>query len=223
MNTSSFNNPLINFLNDYSSVYYSSFNRNYQNSHAKRWTKDDNHYNSKRCTHCGRRGHTIDKCHRLHGFPPNYKRRKFFVNNVTAIKKKNESETLTNQKESQQSSSFCLNKEQYNSLLTLLQQSQLAAIPSTEHHRISNTSTGIICHLKSLPKSVLWILDSSATDHISSSLDNFTTYRIIPYVPIKLPNGTTIMQTLKALSYFVLHSFCIMYYTYQDLTSISFQ
>jgi len=31
------------------------------------------------------------------------------------------------------------------------------------------------------------------------------------------------MQTLKALSYFLLHSFCIMYYTYQDLTSISFQ
>jgi len=35
-----------------------------------------------------------------HDFSPNYKKRKFFVNNVTAIKKANESETLTNQKES---------------------------------------------------------------------------------------------------------------------------
>ena len=107
MTTSSFNNPPINLLNDYSSVYYGSFNRNSQNSQAKRWTKDDNHYNSKRCTHCGRRGHTIDKCHRLHSFSLNYKRRKFFVNNVTAIKKANESKTLTNQKN-------------LNSLLTLI-------------------------------------------------------------------------------------------------------
>ena len=39
---------------------------------------------------------------------------KFFVNNVIVIKMANESETLTNQKESQQSSSFSLTKEQYN-------------------------------------------------------------------------------------------------------------
>jgi len=118
-----------------------------------------------------------------YGFPPNYKRRKFLVNNVTAIKKANESEALTNQKESQQSSSFSLTKEQYNSFLTLLQQSQsqLTATPSTEHHHISNTSTGIICNLKSLPKSVIWILDSGATDHISLSLENFARYGIIPY------------------------------------------
>jgi len=115
MTTSSFNNPLINFLNDSSSVYYGSLNKNSQNFQAKRWTKDENHYNSKKYTHCGRRGH------RLHGFSPNYKRRKFFVNNATTIKKANESETLTNQKKSQQSSSFSLNKDKCNSLLTLLQ------------------------------------------------------------------------------------------------------
>ena len=25
------------------------------------------------CTHCGKSGHTIDKCYKLHGFPPSYK------------------------------------------------------------------------------------------------------------------------------------------------------
>ena len=25
------------------------------------------------CTHCGKSGHTIDKCYKLHGFPPGYK------------------------------------------------------------------------------------------------------------------------------------------------------
>jgi len=97
MTSSSFNNLSVNLLNDSSSVYYGSFNKNYQ---VKRWTKDDKHYNSKKCTHCGRRGHTIDKCHRLHGFPSNYKRRNFLVNNITTIKKANESEALTTQKES---------------------------------------------------------------------------------------------------------------------------
>jgi len=119
---------------------------------------------------------------------------KFFVNNVTIIKKTNESETLTNQKESHQPSSFSLTKEQYNFLLTLLQQSQLAATPSIEHHHISNTSTCIICNLRSLPKFVLWVLDSGATDHISSSLENFATYRTIPDILIKLPNGTSLCK-----------------------------
>jgi len=120
----------------------------------------------------------------------------FFCNNDTA----NESETLTNKKESQWSSSFSLSKEQYNSLLTLLQQSQsqLVATPNTEHHHISNTPTCIICNLQSVPKSVLWILDSGATDHISSSLENFATYRIIPDIAIKLPDGTTVFANIKS-------------------------
>jgi len=81
--------------------HYCFFNKNSHNS-VKRWTKDDKHYSSKKCTHCGRRGHTIDECHHLHGFPPNYyKKRKSSVNNVTIIKISNESETLTNQEESQ--------------------------------------------------------------------------------------------------------------------------
>ena len=137
---------------------------------------------------------------------------KFYVNvkNVIAIKKANENETLTNQKESQQSSSFTLNKEQYNCLLALLQQAQLAATPSNEHHHISNTSTGIICNLRSLPKSVLWILDSGVSDHISSSLDKFATYKIISDVPIKLPNGTTVYANIKGTiifsTTFILHN-----------------
>jgi len=142
----------------------------------------------------------------------NYKRRKFFVRNATAIKKENESDALTNQKECQQSSSFSLTKEQYNSLLTPLQQSQsqLAATPSTEHHYISNTSTCIICNLKSLPKFVLWILDSGATNHISSSIENFATYRIIPDILIMLPNGTIVYANIKGTitfsTTFILHN-----------------
>ena len=33
------------------------------------------------CTHCGKMGHTMDKCYKLHGFPPGFK----FKNNRNAI------------------------------------------------------------------------------------------------------------------------------------------
>ena len=33
------------------------------------------------CTHCGKMGHTVDKCYKLHGFPPGFK----FKNNKNAI------------------------------------------------------------------------------------------------------------------------------------------
>ena len=33
------------------------------------------------CTHCGKMGHTVDKCYKLHGFPPRFK----FKNNKNAI------------------------------------------------------------------------------------------------------------------------------------------
>jgi len=96
MTTLSFHNPLVNILNDSSSVYYDYFNRNSQNSQAKIWINDDKHYNNKKCSHYCRRGHTIDECYRLHGFSLNYKRRNIFVHNI-AMKTANESETPTNQ------------------------------------------------------------------------------------------------------------------------------
>ena len=36
------------------------------------------------CTHCGKSGHTVEKCYRLHGFPPGFKfRNKSMANQVT--------------------------------------------------------------------------------------------------------------------------------------------
>jgi len=92
--TFSFNNSLVNLLNDSSNLYYGFFNINSQRILKPRWIKNK-YYNTKRYTHSSRRGHTIDKCHWLHDFPPNYKRRKFFGNTAIAIKKINESEAPT--------------------------------------------------------------------------------------------------------------------------------
>nr|KYP62154.1 Copia protein [Cajanus cajan] len=40
-----------------------------------------------------------------------------------------------------------------------------------------------------------WVLDSSATDHISSSLSHFFTYSLIKPIAVKLPNGDHVYAT----------------------------
>ncbi|XP_030931061.1 uncharacterized protein LOC115956939 [Quercus lobata] len=37
------------------------------------WTKGNNKKERPLCTHCNMLGHTIDKCYKLHGYPPGYK------------------------------------------------------------------------------------------------------------------------------------------------------
>jgi len=44
-----------------------------------------------------------------------------------------------------------------------------------------------------------WILDSGATDHVCSSLSEFTSYKSIKPIPISLPNGHTCLQNIVEL------------------------
>ena len=39
------------------------------------------------CTHCGKLGHTVEKCYKLHGFPPGYKfkNRNMMAHQVSAV------------------------------------------------------------------------------------------------------------------------------------------
>ena len=39
------------------------------------WSKGNNKKERPLCTHCNMLGHTIDKCHKLHGYPPEYKQK----------------------------------------------------------------------------------------------------------------------------------------------------
>ena len=42
-----------------------------------------------------------------------------------------------------------------------------------------------------------WILDTSATDHISNSLSYFTAYKHIPPIKVSLPNGILVSATIS--------------------------
>ena len=62
----------------------------------------------------------------------------------------------------------------------------------------SSSTTGIcgnslICYVKN--SQVPWILDSGATDHVSSLLHNFSSYISISPMVVKLPNGQHVTAT----------------------------
>ena len=68
-------------------------------NNAKNFNK--NEAGRPQCTHCGAMGHVVDKCYKLHGYPPGYKFKSkagstTFANNVIAVEEgSNECVSLT--------------------------------------------------------------------------------------------------------------------------------
>ncbi|XP_025983417.1 uncharacterized protein LOC114385294 [Glycine soja] len=157
-------------------------------------------YNTRKtCTYCEKLGHTIDVCYKKHGYPPGFKfnNGKTIANNVVAVEEKATDDQILPQ-ESQELVRF--SPEQYKALLALIQQPsaensasikpQVASISSCSN----NDATGIILSCEKA-NSTSWILDSGATDHVSSSLTNFHSYHQINPITVKLPNGHLVYAT----------------------------
>ena len=90
--------------------------------------------------------------------------------------------------------------EQYQTLLTLLQQSKSSDNVSNQISGIpSNTTTHI--GNKFLSSFSSWIIDSGATDHICSSLSYFTSYHQINLISVKLPNGNQVFANYSRSSF----------------------
>uniref|UniRef100_A0A2N9I913 Reverse transcriptase Ty1/copia-type domain-containing protein n=1 Tax=Fagus sylvatica TaxID=28930 RepID=A0A2N9I913_FAGSY len=122
------------------------------------------------CTHCGLLGHTVDKCYKLHGFPPGYKTRGKApaVANQTSL------------------SAFGSNAHASAEEISPLQLSQVQAQ--------SSSSTFPISFYDSI-KQNSWILDTGATDHMVHSLSCFTTVTSIIQATVELPNGNLVPVT----------------------------
>ena len=140
------------------------------------------------CSHCGILGHLVDKCYKLHGYPPGYGKGK----SKPAAHCVTDSSTLADSVE--MDSDMPMTQAQYQHLVSLL--SAQSAKPVAEVSAFSNmVSAGIAfsaCHIRSKLGHNSWIIDSGATSHIASSLDVFSSY-----VPVKdsfgtLPNKTTV-------------------------------
>lgn len=149
------------------------------------------------CTHCGLLGHTINKCYKIHVYPPGYKQksRNFTANQVTA---QPVADSVSTQ--------FPFSQEQCNQLFALLQNtSNMSSVnqactssalssyslPSTSDPNFSGlhvTLSSTVGHHTSPIE--FWILDSGATDRMTGSISCFSSIRTCVNISVKLSNGS---------------------------------
>jgi hypothetical protein len=147
--------------------------------------------NTKFCTHCRKTNHTEETCFYKYGFPPGYKtRNKGNSSNSQASASLAEADTSTSSQrassEEPSTDQVALSKEQYQSILNLLQQSQTNSHTVNNVHNLSMKSSG---NSITLP---YWIMDSGATDHICPHSSAFQSLKAIKPISIKLLDHTVI-------------------------------
>uniref|UniRef100_A0A2N9EDY1 Reverse transcriptase Ty1/copia-type domain-containing protein n=1 Tax=Fagus sylvatica TaxID=28930 RepID=A0A2N9EDY1_FAGSY len=134
------------------------------------------------CSHCGVAGHIVDKCYKLHGFPPGYKSRgnAHAANQVSVLEEPH----------------MPITQAQCQQLLALLSsQASLNAVPppqtpppassqseasSSTPHQVATASSQFL---------------SGATDHMVYSLLSFTYITSTIHNYIHLPNGQRVLAT----------------------------
>nr|KYP36911.1 hypothetical protein KK1_041926 [Cajanus cajan] len=153
------------------------------------------------CTHCGSLGHTESVCYRNHGFPSHNDNKH---NKVTFNRN---GKLCTHCGKMGHTIDVCYRKHGFpprHKLSTkhTVINSTVTASSSSHVNQISSISpsspAGICKHsfVCSVSQSVAsWIIDSGATDHISSSLQKFSSYVMINPVVIKLPTSQTVTAT----------------------------
>ncbi|XP_021690165.1 retrovirus-related Pol polyprotein from transposon RE1 [Hevea brasiliensis] len=163
---------------------------------------------SKVCTYCGKQRHTVDTCHKKHGFSPGYKFKNSgsYANQATV---EDQSSGNTDNAPSQVNSPSIqrvpFTQEQIRQLLVLIQP-YLTAIHTSKQVTTGNTlassSPGNSLVLSCIFKSNLWILDIGATHHICFSLSSFTSCKKINPIFVKLSNGTELVANYSGTTHF---------------------
>ncbi|XP_060179324.1 uncharacterized protein LOC132609376 [Lycium barbarum] len=197
-----------------------------QNFHSK--VAFEPQKSSLECKYCRNPGHSIKKCYRLHGFPPNFK----FTKNTGPRKTTAHVEFDSNHAghsnfdnsggphgESEHSYVLPgLTKDQHSQLMSLLQQSHIRASPPASNllasanfaGKLSPDSNVRTCLLTKI-ENTIWIIYSGVSDHMTSEFSlrfNLQTLPI-PYL-VSLPNGYKVKVTnigsLNLFPDFVLHN-----------------
>lgn len=136
------------------------------------------------CKHCGMIGHTIERCFKLNSFPKDFQRKPNFNQNFKPSSNNASSSSNTNTSQSSlgsqaPSSSVPLTQDQVSKLLALLEQ-------RTTHEASTNTAGTSVLRRSS------WIIDSGATQHMTSSIANLE--KVVDISELNLivnhPNGS---------------------------------
>jgi len=166
------------------------------------------------CSHCGVTGHTIEKCYKIHGFPPEFK----FTCNKSAG-----TSSSANQVQIIESSPLPFTQSQVQQLMMFMQNMQAnssssalqaggvsnttfdclnssnASNPcSVFHHTLLSNPKDLVfssCHISILPQPHTCIVDTGATDHMINSISLFTSITTTISSKVKLLNGKFALVT----------------------------
>ena len=151
------------------------------------------------CSYCKKPGHSVDKCYRLHGFPPNFKFR-----NPTRIAALVQTHDIDHTSDNQHTSVSVpgLTPEQSSQLMALLQNVQLNTEAQGINQAPSSAFTSFagitlhryrqnLCLLSSLVDwNNIWIIDTGASDHMCHNKALFTAFfSLTTPIAVTLPNG----------------------------------
>jgi hypothetical protein len=160
-------------------------------------------------------GHTVEKCYRIHGFPPGFK----FTRN------KPDSNSSANHVQTADNPSLPFTQSQFQQLMTFMQNNpaftpsssalQAGSISNTTSDRLIQSNAGnpfnfILSqsmnlnlqysvfssyHTSVLCQPHTWIIDTGATDHMINSISLFTSITTTISSKVKLPNGKFALVT----------------------------
>ena len=126
------------------------------------------------CRHCKTPGHTVDKCYKLHGFPPGYKPKITGQVNNTGVS----TSRPTNNEKPTEISVSSLTADQCNQLIGMLTAQLSASTPSTSVEGINSASfTAGTCAVSNnnsvISSKSIWVLDSGVSRHICADRSLF--------------------------------------------------
>ncbi|KAL6323616.1 hypothetical protein AAG906_039210 [Vitis piasezkii] len=175
------NNSAGNARSDRSDRFYSG------SQDSRRFDQDKRRSGSSRgrpqCTYCGEMGHFVEKCYQLHGYPPGHPKARTGSNF-----NRHKNTSVANQV------SDGANKDGGKSVLTGITEAQLQQLLSLLNDKDGGTSSQANAAVAKPGlfkiSSHRWIIDSGATDHISSSPKLFLHKdKNISLPPVLLPSG----------------------------------
>ena len=151
--------------------------------------------NTLHCSYCDRDYHSVEKCYYLHGFPMGHK---FHGKNVkppnqrrsNAIHAKTESNKVTDTgaRSRYPNDGSRLTTEEYNQLMSMLRKNDDGNSPHFANATGIITSSSEVIPVTS-HSNICWIIDSGATDHVTSSIKLMDPEYMPKSATIQFPNG----------------------------------
>lgn len=145
------------------------------------------------CKHCGIKGHTIERCYKLIGYPKTFKPRDESANNFVKASANSSVSETTVASQADSSNNFGFTSEQIAKLLSLINEK------NGSDDAIANMA-GIGCFTSNMARTsfnceqdqIRWVIDSGANQHMTISDKNLT--KVVDVTDLGLtvdhPNGT---------------------------------